>query len=60
MRKLILMSVLVMSVAAPWRYAREPNAQRGVSRTVRFMVLFLVAWAVIGTRLFFLAPPPAD
>ena len=60
MRKLILMSVLLVTVVAPWRFAGDPRAPRGMRRTVIFMVLFLVAWAVCGPRLFFLVPPPAD
>ena len=60
MRKLILMSVLFASVAAPWRFAGDPSAQRGIRQTVKFMVIFLVAWAIIGTRLFFMAPAPVD
>jgi hypothetical protein len=60
MRKLILMSVLFVTVAAPWRFAGDPVPQRGVRRTVKFMVIFLIAWAVCGTRLFFLFPAPAD
>jgi hypothetical protein len=60
MRKLILMSVLIVTVVAPWRFAGDPKAQRGMKRTMIFMVLFMVAWAVCGSRLFFMAPAPAD
>jgi hypothetical protein len=60
MRKLILMSVLIMSVVAPWRFADDPKAQRGMRRTVNFMMLFMVAWAVCGSRLFFMVPTPAE
>lgn len=60
MRKLILMSVMFVTVVAPWRFAGEPAARRGMKRTVIFMMVFIFAWAVLGTRLFFVAPVPAE
>jgi hypothetical protein len=60
MRKLILMSVIFVSVAVPWRFAGDPRPQRGLKQTVIFMVLFIVAWTIVGTRLFFMAPAPVD
>jgi hypothetical protein len=60
MRKLILMSVLIVTVVAPWRFAGDPKPQRGIERTVIFMVLFIVIWALFGSWLFFMAPAPTD
>jgi hypothetical protein len=59
-RKLILMSVLFVTVAAPWRFAADGRARRGMRWTVVFMALFILAWSLCGPRLFFMAPAPTD
>ena len=44
MRKLLLMSMLLATFVLPMRAARDPNAARGVRRTVISMAICVVLY----------------
>jgi hypothetical protein len=46
MQKLILISLLVANVVIPVWGAREPNARRGLRKTVRGLLLFDLAYLI--------------
>ncbi|MGC4093512.1 MAG: hypothetical protein QM756_37565 [Polyangiaceae bacterium] len=53
MRKLLLMSIFLLPIFLGVRLSRGPRPQRNLKRTVVITVLFYVAWAILGSRLFF-------
>jgi len=46
MSKLVMLSVIIMSIVAPVRMARDKNPARGLKKTVRFMTYFICGWAL--------------
>jgi hypothetical protein len=44
MAKLLLLSVLIMTVALPMRYAKGKDARAGLKRTVVAMALYIWFW----------------
>ena len=44
MSKIIMASVIVMTIVAPILAARDASATRGLKKTTRWMIYFLVAW----------------
>lgn len=44
MKKLILLSVLFATIGIPAWAARDPNAQRGLRKTIVYSVAFYVAY----------------
>jgi hypothetical protein len=56
MQKLLLMSVMFVPVLVPIWLSRKGSAARGLRRTTIVTTAFLIGWALIGPRLFFLFP----
>ncbi|GHH01190.1 hypothetical protein [Comamonas sp. JC664] len=44
MAKLILMSVLILTIALPGKAARDPNPKRGLKKAILWFVLFNAAY----------------
>jgi hypothetical protein len=44
MKKIILLSLLFVTIAVPARMARDVNPQRGLRMTLRFMTIFYVVY----------------
>lgn len=48
MRKLILMSILIATIAIPTRLAGQPDARMALKRTVLYAVIFnVIYWLLI-------------
>lgn len=56
MRKLLLMSLIVVPVLLPILFSSDPDAQRGRKRTVWSMVIFVLAWALVVSQVYFRFP----
>jgi len=57
MRKLVLMAVLIATVVIPWWFSRERVRRSGLQWTVSAWIAFILAWALLGPRIFFMYPP---
>jgi len=44
MAKLILMSVLILTIALPAKAARDPNPVRGLKKAILWVILFNAAY----------------
>jgi len=53
MRKLILLSVILVPLILGIRLSNDAKPKRGLNRTVLMTFLFLVSWAIVGSQLFF-------
>ncbi len=47
MHKLLLFSIVLVTIAAPAWAARDPNAIRGVKKTLFVLAAFAVAWLLL-------------
>jgi len=56
MRKLIVMSVVLIQIVLPIWASKDVNAKRGLRRTVAWFLLYLVVWVLIGSRIFIMLP----
>jgi len=52
MGKLILFSVVAMTIALPMLFAGDPRPRRGARRTARFMLVYLVVWVLACSYLY--------
>jgi hypothetical protein len=52
MGKLILISVLVATVAAPVLGSADPSPRRGLGRTLAFLMVFNVIWLLLLTLIY--------
>ena len=46
MAKLLLLSVLIMTIAIPMRNARAKSPRAGLQRTIRAMAIYILCWFV--------------
>lgn len=46
MSKLVMMSILIMTIVRPVLASKDPSASRGLKKMVRWMTYFVAAWAL--------------
>ena len=44
MSKILLVSILIVTVVVPLYAAKDPRPKRGLKKALRYMKLFLVVW----------------
>jgi hypothetical protein len=44
--KILLMSILIMTVVAPLIASKDPHPARGVKKMVRWMIIFDLIWVL--------------
>ena len=52
MAKLILFSILVVTIVLPMALAGDPRPRRGARRTVRYMLGYIVLWVLACSYLY--------
>lgn len=57
MRKLLLMSVVLLPLILPIWLSKKASPQRGLRQTVYLTLVFLLAWALAGPAIYFAFPP---